>query len=199
MGTGSFYSRVAEIAVLPPDERYRAISELHTGVFEGYMEALRGITPEGAVRVVPDGRTVNQVVGHIAEWERYVIISAGEVLAGVVWPGLMAHARYVEPDGIAFAFRNDDEFNARQAEKYAARPWAETRELAIHTASAGHGLWVRSGLLRPELLERTRLWEHYRLPTGVTLSLPCGWFLWMITIEHEGVEHASDLRLGGEV
>ncbi len=145
---------------------------------------------------VPDGRTVKQVVGHIAEWERYVILSAGEMLAGVTWPGLMSHSRYVEPDGSEFPFRNDDEFNARQAEKYAAKPWAQTRELAIHTASACHRLWVRSGLLGPELLERTRLWQHYRLPTGVTLSMPCGWFLWMITIEHEGVEHVSDLELG---
>ncbi len=196
MDTGNFYGHLAEVADLPPDERYQKMSALHTSVFEGYMEAVEAITAEGAARVVPDGRTVKQVVGHIAEWERYVIISAGEMLAGVTWPGLMSHSRYVEPDGSEFPFRNDDEFNTRQAEKCASKPWAQTRELAIRTASACHRLWVRSGLLGPELLERTRLWQHYRLPTGVTLSVPCGWFLWMITVEHEGVEHVSDLELG---
>ncbi len=196
MDTGNFYGHLAEIAHLPPDERYRKMAALHTRIFEGYMDAVRAITTEGAARVVSDGRTVNQVVGHIAEWERYVIISAGEMLAGVTWPGLMSHSRYVEPDGSEFLFRHDDEFNARQAEKYASKPWAETREVAMRSASVCHGLWVRSGLLRPELLERTRLWERYRLPTGVRFSVPCGWFLWMITIEHEGAEHVSDLELG---
>lgn len=139
---------------------------------------------------------MGQVVGHIAEWERYVIISAGEVAVGVVWPGLMSHARYVEPDGKEFPFRSDDEFNARQAEKYTSMPWDRIRDLAIDTAETCHRLWVESGLLPPERLERTRRWDHYVLPTGVTLRLPCGWFLWMITVEHEAVEHASDLHHG---
>jgi hypothetical protein len=48
-----------------------------------------------------------------------------------------------------------------------------------------------------EQLEGTRRYD-YRLPTGVTLTIPCGWYLWMVTLEHEMVEHAADLMLGRE-
>jgi hypothetical protein len=112
-------------------------------------------------------------------------------MAGLDLPGLMIHERYVEPDGHVFPFHTNDEFNARKAEKYAMRPWAEVQEVAIDTASLCYRLWARSGLLTPQRLEQTRPYPHYRLPIGVTLSLPCGWFLWMITLEHEGVEHVG--------
>ena len=59
-----------------------------------------------------------------------------------------------------------------------------------------HRLFADPDLLPTERLEQTGRWDHYRLPTGVTLRVPCGWFLWMIAIEHEAVEHADDLALG---
>lgn len=147
MDADTFYRRFVEITTLPPDERHQALSDLHTDVARRYLTALRAITPVGATCMVPDGRTVAQVVGHIVEWERYTLISAGELLAGVEWPGLLSHARYVESDGGEFAFLTNAEFNARQVEKYAARPWEEVLALAIETATTCHQLWTQSGLL----------------------------------------------------
>lgn len=43
-----------------------------------------------------------------------------------------------------------------------------------------------------EFLESTDLYEWKILP-GRTLTIPAGWYLWMVYIEHEGVEHAQDL------
>ncbi len=196
MHADSFYPLLVTIAHQSPDERHRMLADLHSNVVTGYLDMVGAITRDGARRVVPDGRTVMQVVGHIAEWERYVILSAGEVLAGVEWPGLVAHARYVEPDGTVFPFRTTAEFNARQVEKYASSPWEAVQSLAIDTATTCYRLFVQSGLWTPERLERTRSWDFYELPIGVTLKVPCGWFLWMITIEHEAIEHTADLALG---
>ncbi len=192
----SFYPLLMDIAQQPPDERHRMLADLHANVVTRYLDMVEAITPEGARRIVPDGRTVTQVVGHIVEWERYVIISAGEVLAGVEWPGLVSHARYVEPDGTMFAFRTNAEFNAHQAEKYDSASWEAVRRTAIDTATTCYRLFAQSGLLTAERLERTRSWDYYELPIGVTLKVPCGWFLWMITIEHEAIEHTADLALG---
>jgi hypothetical protein len=196
MNADSFYQQLVDIAGQVPDERHRRLVDLHTSVVTRYLDAVHAITAQGAMRAVSDGRTVLQVVAHIAEWERYIILSAGEVLAGVTWPGLVSHARYVEPDGNEFPFRNAAEFNARQAEKYAMRAWEEVQALANVTATTCYRLWTQSGLLTPDRLERTRPWDYYDLPIGVRLKMPCGWYLWMITLEHEAVEHAADLELG---
>jgi hypothetical protein len=31
------------------------------------------------------------------------------------------------------------------------------------------------------------------LPSGITLTVPVGWYLWLVSIEHEAVDHAEDL------
>jgi hypothetical protein len=191
-----FYADLAAIAELPPGERRRRLAGLHAEVAARHRSAVEAITDDGAMRVTPAGRTVAQVVGHIAEWERYIIQSAGEVIAGVRWPRLVTHRGYTEPDGSVHDFLTDDAFNAYQARKHAAEAWPAIRALALATSATLQRLFADPELLPVERLEQTGRWDHYRLPTGVTLRLPCGWFLWMIAIEHEAVEHTDDLALG---
>jgi hypothetical protein len=57
--------------------------------------------------VVSGGLTIAQVVGHIAEWERFTILAAGEIMAGVQWPRIMTLSGYVEPDGRGQDFSAD--------------------------------------------------------------------------------------------
>jgi hypothetical protein len=192
----AFYADLIAIAELPPDERRRRLAALHAEVAARYRAAVEAIADDGAARVTPAGRTVAQVVGHIAEWERYIIQSTGEVISGVRWPRLVTHRGYVEPDGSVHDFPTDDAFNAYQARKHAAEPWPAIKALALATSTTLHRLFADPELLPAERLEQTSRWDHYRLPTGVTLRVPCGWFLWMIAIEHEAAEHAEDLALG---
>jgi hypothetical protein len=191
-----FYQDLAVIADQPPAERHCRLTALHTEVVTQYRDTVQTIAPSGAARVTSSGRTVAQVVGHIAEWERYTIQAVGEVISGVEWPRLMSHSGYVEPDGSVHGFVTDDAFNAYQARKHATPSWKEIRHLALTTATVIHGLFTATNFLPAERLEQTSRWDHYRLPTGTTLRIPCGWFLWMITIEHEAVEHTTDLELG---
>ena len=85
--------------MLPPQERHRRLAALHADVVAGYARAVQAIDAEGGARPGPDGRSVAQVIGHIAEWDRYGILAAGEMLAGVLWPRIMASAGFIEPDG----------------------------------------------------------------------------------------------------
>jgi hypothetical protein len=197
--TDDFYHSLVAIAGLPPDERRQRLVALHDEAVARYREAVSAITPAGAARMTAGGRTVAQVVGHIAEWERYLIQAAGELISGVRWPRLMAHAGYVEPDGSVHGFVNDAAFNAYQALKHASQPWPEIQTLALTTATTLHRLFTAADLLPADRLEATRRWDYYRLPSGVTLRLPCGWYLWMVVIEHEAAEHADDLALGRRV
>jgi hypothetical protein len=192
-----FYQSLVSAAQQPPQKRRLTLTDLHMEAINTYLETIRRITPQGAMRVVRDSRTVAQVVAHIAEWDRAVILAVGEVLAGVAWPRLMSQTVTVEPDGNVRSFASVDEFNAYYALEYAGQSWEDIQGVALDMATMLHQLFVHPGIVTLEQLEGTRRYD-YRLPTGVTLTIPCGWYLWMVTLEHEMVEHAADLMLGRE-
>jgi hypothetical protein len=191
-----FYQKLVGISELPAAKRHSSLLDLHHRVYKDYSEAVRQITRQGAARVVPDGRTVAQVVGHIVEWERAIIIALGEILAGVEWPRLMSREFNIDPDGQVREFRTIDEFNAYYARVYADERWEVIQTSAHDVAATLLRLFEDPVLLTVERLELTKRYDHYELPGDVTLSMPCGWYLWMATIEHEGIEHIADLHLG---
>lgn len=195
---GEFYVELAAIAACAPAERYRLMSSMHHVTFDMYIKALNAITTAGAARTVPDGRSVKQVVGHIIEWERYTLISIGEVLAGVEVPGLVSHRRFIDTDGTEHFFQTVHDFNTFHLPKYAVLSWEETHAMAVYSATTLYRLFVESGLVTADVLNRTRMYEDYVLPTGARLLLPNGWYLWMITLEHIAAEHAADFAVGAE-
>ena len=56
-------------------------------------------------------------------------------------------------------------------------------------------LFAHPDLLTPELLEQTRSYK-FTLADTLTLMLPVGWFIWIVTIEHEAVEHVDEVGWG---
>jgi hypothetical protein len=137
---------------------------------------------------------VGQVVGHIAEWERFTILAVGEMIAGVRWPQIMNLSGYIETDGRVREFISVDAFNNYQATKHAAWSWEQIQDLAIYTATTLQVLLAHPTLVSWERLEQTRAYR-WRLPNGESVTVPCGWYLWMVTLEHEAVEHAVDLGI----
>ncbi len=194
MQANAFYQRIIKIGTQPAYERYGLLAEFHTEATTAYLNTIQGMTKQEAMRTGTDGRTVTQIVGHIAEWERFTILAAGEMAVGVQWPRIMNLSGYLEPDGQVLNFTSVDGFNAYQATKHATWPWNQIQDLAIHTATALHALFTQPALLSPDCLERTRAYE-WRLPNGIKLTVPVGWYLWMVSIEHETVAHAPDLGL----
>jgi hypothetical protein len=190
-----FYPRVRAIFGEAPEERHRRMALLDAEVLEGYLGWVRAIPPEAAARPCAEGRTLAQVVGHIMEWDRYLAISAGEMLAGVEWPGIMSKERYVETDGRTGGYETMAEFNARQAAKHADWPWPKIRTMAEEIAEAVHALFTAPGVLTPRRLEATRPYA-WRVPDGDRLTIGVGWYLWMVVLEHEGVEHEQELAPG---
>jgi hypothetical protein len=190
----AFYPQVARIFAQAPEDRHRAMTSLHEELAAWYLERVRSLSAEAAAGRCVEGRTLAQVVGHIMEWDRYFIVSAGEMLAGVEWPGIMAKARYVEIDGTTGGYKNFEEFNARQAAKHASWPWDRIREMAIDAGSALQTLFTAPGLLTARRLEATRPFV-WRVPGGSRLTVPVGWYLWMVVLEHESIDHEKELTL----
>jgi hypothetical protein len=194
MEAGIFAREMERCAALEPEARRQALAGLHGQFLDDYLAALRLITPERARQAGPGGRTIKQVVGHIAEWDRAVIVALGEILAGVTWPRLMSTTLAIDPDGREHRFEGVDAFNAYQAEKQAVLPWKTVQAEARALAGMLHRLYTGPGLLTAARLEDTRP-AKFRFSKGENMTLPCGWYLWMITLEHMGVEHAAELGL----
>lgn len=189
-----FYQKIVAIAAQSPAERRLSLIGLHADVVIPYINAVRVITAQDAVHISSDGRTLGQVVGHIAEWERFTVLAVGEIITGVRWPQIMAMSGYVEPDGQVREFTSVDAFNDYQANKHAAWSWVQIQELAIQTAAALQVLFAHPSLVSWERLEQTEAY-CWRLPNEMSVTVSCGWYLWMVTLEHEAVEHAVDLGI----
>jgi hypothetical protein len=189
-----FYPKMIAIAAQSPAELYVSLTHLHTAVITPYLQTVRAMTAQDAARVSGDGRAVGQVVGHIAEWERFNMLAVGEIIAGVRWPQIMNLSGYVEPDGQVRAFTDGDAFNAYQATKHAGWSWEQIQDLAIYTATTFQILFAHPSLLSWERLEQTKAYR-WRLPNEMSVTVSCGWYVWMITLAHEAVEHAADLGI----
>lgn len=195
MEAGEFVGQLTAAMMLPPAPRHERLAELHDGLQARYRRALRRITAEAAARPLSDGsdpRPVAQIVGHIAAWERFGILSAGDILAGIRSPRMMTgFGEYRETDGETMAFASIDEFNAYHAGKFAEWPWERLREFAEDTTSAIFALFTHPHLLNAGRLQQTAP-TRMRLPGGVILDdMTMGWSLWLIMIEHPAVEHVA--------
>ena len=189
-----FYQKIVAIATQSPAERLLSLVGLHMDVVTAYLNAVRAMTVQDAARVSSDSRTLGQVVGHIAEWERFTILAVGEIITGVRWPQIMNMSGYVEPDGQVREFTSVDAFNGYQATKHATQSWKQIQDLAIQTAMTLQVLFAQPSLVSWECLEHTKAYR-WRLPNEMSVTVSCGWYLWMVTLEHESIEHAVDLGI----
>ncbi len=188
-----FFQQLREITALPPAERHAAVAGLHTRALADYVARVRAIDGAHAQQTSSDGRTMIQVVGHIAEFERYLILAASEIMVGIRQPQIMKLAGYREADGRELKFASIDDFNAYQAEKHAQCGWPEIQALALRTAPMLHALFSNSAWVAPGLLEQTEPC-HWKWPDGTALAMPCGWRLWMGTVKALAVDHTLDLE-----
>jgi hypothetical protein len=190
-----FYQKVQEAIVLEPESRHQAFSALHTEVLAEYVNAVSTITEAKAESTSSDGRSIKQVVGHIMEWDRFMIQAAGEVLSGVQDPQMMHFKGFHPLLGITQDFESINAFNAYHAAEQAIQPWDQIQSRAISVAQILHRLFTRPRLLEAPLLDATAP-VTIRFSGGIRLKSNLGWQLWIIVMEHEAVEHFADLTLG---
>jgi hypothetical protein len=194
-----FHERIFEAATQPALERHARFTQLHNEILKDYQSALGAITPEVAMRPVEaDGETrmVLQVVGHIMEWDRFSILGAVDMLIGVEHPRLVTDIEgYIEQDGRSVKVDTIEAFNAYQAKKHASWTWPAMQMAAVEAATTLHTLFTNPTLLNVDKLERTKPY-HKKLLNGQMISdIAMGWTLWILVLEHAGVEHAKELGM----
>ncbi|MEN6524819.1 MAG: hypothetical protein ABFD14_13950 [Anaerolineaceae bacterium] len=193
MDRKTFDQVMVEAVVLPPDERYERFAAVHKQIWESYRDAMKTITAEKAAQISSDGRSVALVVGHIAEWDRFLIQMCAEFLTGVAYPRAWRLKGYIEPDGTSKDFESIEAFNQYQMKRQAVIPWEEIQKVALQMGEVLYILFQTPGLMDVAHLEMSKL-EHWETP-GFTGEVPVGWLVWAVIMEHEGVEHAFDLGI----
>jgi hypothetical protein len=194
-----FYEKVASIFTKPSVERHTEMVKLHEQVANDYITSVQRISEQDAAQPVVNGkddRTLAQVVAHIAEWERFGILAAGDILAGLNHPRSVTDVRrFLDTDGQVFDFEDVDSFNAYQKKKHAASSWPKLQKEAIRYASTLFSLFSYPNLLTADKLEKTKP-HRKRLRNGKVIeNTTMGWCLWVIYLDHEAVEHAAELKL----
>ena len=142
-----FYHLVHRSVSLPPSGRRSELRALHDQVLRDYLDALKRIDHAESSRTGTDGRTIAEVVGHIAAWERWAILAVTEVLAGVRWPRLLDLRAYPEFDSPVRDFASQDAFNAYSVQKQEGLSWCEIRAAAVGQATSLYGLLARPGVV----------------------------------------------------
>jgi hypothetical protein len=173
-------------------DRYAVLRDLHRRVFINYYRAVQHITIEQANSLSSDGRSIKQVVGHIMEWDRFVIMGCGEILSGLKTPQLMKKRGFLNLNGEESRYKNIDEFNASRAEEHQSVEWKTIQERALRSAEVLYFFFTNPMLFNAEILEAT---DSVSISDGESgrLETTMGWLLWKIVLEHEGYEHALDL------
>jgi hypothetical protein len=189
-----FYPKIFALSNMPANIRVKGMNRIHSEYLAAYLSAIYAIDTVKASQICPDGRTLAQIVAHIAEWERYIIQSMGDVISGVRKPFVLTLKGYRDIDGTRVDFDTIDEFNEFQAQKYKDTPWSEIKPLAIHTASALQGIFSQPVVLPFDLMEKTEPYD-WHIPGGSLVSIPVAWYLWIVVLEHEVVDHAQELGL----
>lgn len=191
MDERSFINEIRRIFSLAPQQRIEAMHAFHQKVCETYCQAISGIDGFRAESKSSDGRLIKQVVGHIMEWDRFTLMCYGQLLSGIKTRKILWKTSYTDNIGEPYNFSSIEAFNTFQAERQALVPWAQIQVEAIRLAKTLQTL-LSSALITPQLLEDTELISP-ELYDGQRLPIPSGWFLWYVILDHEAVEHATDL------
>ncbi|MBA4421269.1 MAG: hypothetical protein C0391_08985 [Anaerolinea sp.] len=194
MKPDQFYPRIFALSNMPANIRVKGMNRLHLECLNSYLAAIEAIDDTRADEVCPDGRTLAQIVAHISEWERYIIQSMGDVISGVRKPFFLTLKGYRDMAGERHDFNSIDDFNEFQAKRYLHTPWSVVKPLAIHTATALQGILSQPILLPFDLMEKTAPYD-WHIPGGSIVSMPIAWYLWIVVLEHEVVDHARELGL----
>lgn len=196
-----WYENLIRISHLPPYKKYRALSQLHDETLSEYIKDLESMTDVEAELEGSDGRKRKIVVAHIAGWEESQIQVFEDKNPPARLQEQLNFRAYVDSDtgkSLDFSHLNDrqksvDDFNAYQAAKYQNCSWKDIREKAIGSAQRLRKCFPSEPSEEfLEFLENSPL-KTWKLKKGLQITVPAGFYLWMVSLKHEAIEHRSDI------
>lgn len=174
--------------------RYGELVKLHQKSLDFYLQAVNSINEEYARRQGSDGRPLAIIVAHIMAWEEWQLQVFLDQKREERLKNQIELKGYHDPERRKkLDFLSVDDFNEYQAKKYNQWEWSDIQQKAIITA-----LKLKSLFPEPpddkwiNFLENTPS-HRWKLYPGKIITIPVGWYLWMVSIKHEAVTHRADL------
>src|SRR6266545_1560506 len=110
MNATVFYDYVTAAMAQSPEARHGQLARLHTEALRRYHTVLERLAADDVHQPLPnhpDQRTIAQIIGHIAAWDRFAVLAAGDILAGIHHPRMITDLTgYREADGTFPTFAN---------------------------------------------------------------------------------------------
>lgn len=193
--TKQWYEEIVTILQLHYGRKmYERLREKHRETLDFYIPAVQLIDENQAQQIGCDGRRVAEVVAHISAWEEWqlqVFTSPNryDLVRGIV----QFQGYYDSQSDTVVDFRGADHFNAYQQEKHSTWSWLDIQNKAIGTALHLRALFPHNpSIWWLDFLERTPQ-VRWKNPYQGNLDVPTGLYLWIVSMEHEAVEHRGDL------
>lgn len=199
MNADSFYVQVRSGFGMSPEQRHRHFTKLHTSVLNEYVRAIRFTVTDLAEQPAADAedpRPIKLIVAQMAEWDRFAIVAASDILTGLAVPRMVHNLHgYLDADGQQHDFDDIAAFGAFQGQRYQDTDWLDVQRLAIDLAETVHAMFSQPKLVNSTRLEATQA-TTLTLSNGETfVDIPMGWGLWLLVLENTGVRYADALRL----
>ena len=191
-----WYQSLALIAREAPAQRYKGLVNLHRITLKDYVGALNQMTEDQAEAPGVDGRKRKIVIAHTMGWEEWQTQVFADPQKGERLKKQLHMEGYQDPEtGNRIDFSSVGAFNAHQEELYRDWSWNDIREKALATANRLHsffpddptGEWL-------QFLDSEPI-KEWHVTKDITLTVPGAWYLWMVSLEHEAVEHRKDLMI----
>lgn len=199
-----WYENIIRISQLPPLLKYQELTKLHDNTLSEYIKDLGEMTDKEAESTGSDGRLKKVVVAHIMGWEEFQTQVFEDKCPVPRLQQQLNFQGYVDSDtGVSHDFSNSqndrqksvDDFNAYQADKYQDWSWSDIKKRAVVTAQKLRSCfpdepsedWLR-------FLEDSPL-KTWKLKENLAIIVPAGFYLWMVSIKHEAIEHKYDIAL----
>lgn len=194
---------IVNISQLPSIQKYQALIKLHSQTFSEYKKDISAMTEEEAESKSSDGRIRKIVVAHIMGWEEFQIqvfedkdpltrLHKQLNFQGYVDPATRQSIDFFDP------YRRSNgvnKFNAYQAEKYNNWSWHKIMQRAISTGQRLKNCFPdKPSKQFLNFLESTPL-KRWKLKEDLVVTIPAGFYLWMVSLKHEAIEHRQDIVL----
>lgn len=191
---------IIAISALPLSQKYQALIKLHHQTLSEYIKDLEAMTEEEAESKGSDGRKRKIVIAHIMGWEEFQIqvFEDKDPLArlkkqlnfqGYIDPDTGQNNDFLDPHSRS---NSVNKFNAYQAEKYHNWSWNKIQQRAINIGQRLKNCFPNKPSKQfLNFLESTPS-KRWKLKKDLEITVPAGFYLWMVSLRHEAIEHRRD-------
>ncbi len=185
-------AEAGQITCLP--DRYRKLRQHHDESLALHLPFIHQMTSEQAAEPVPGGWHRRDVVAHIKSWQEKATEAFKSPDSDQI-SQLLLRMGYESVDPFDFYKANPskvDQLNKSIVKTSRRSPWTLLQSQALYSAKELSRQFPKQP--KPEILKKLEGTKDHKWHIIRGIDIPAGWYLWMVAIEHQSLQHFSDLR-----